>query len=593
MPSAKQKRSVFAKSPRKSGIFADNKSNSKLSSSDATSLSDSTVTTSDKSFANCEESQQEKKDFFLEFYETDSESLEEEEEEPEYLKRPTLEETTEFLKDFCSIPELDKISEDFSIPPIIEETKDDHSIEQQADMGYFADPLTGDRLRSKNSLSITKEQSSDKLENEEERQESFETFLELEEADGESEVDGVDELSLGLTLDEDKDLTKIIHDENTLESFFKMETQQEASDHEINWELILQQAAYRHLCDNVAKLIDELIDKVIEDAEHTTCESMLRKNLDKHKLMVEIFNKIHERNVEQRVCEFLNRKVVEYFKRKKVFRSIMPDSKRYVELEMRKHRQVVQHLDNLLAMEANAKLMASKTKLKMEDKLREESERSQQAIVDFEDVVKRNLFHENRPKCNVLIEKLLLGMAKCRQEVNEVRFEMILKQHTEASLKEKLSEIDHLGNGLTMKSFEGLHNETQILDRKIEERNIELRKLHERVQRDIHAMAHYKEQQKMLQNSMMAQRLALDELNDEKQQLRQRIHQLRMKRTAIRKQLRELSFDSGLLDKPALMLDYDKTNANVEEQRRIIDVLKQKSKKLEKKIKRLENSQHL
>lgn len=80
-------------------------------------------------------------------------------------------------------------------------------------------------------------------------------------------------------------------------------------------------------------------------------------------------------------------------------------------------------------------------------------------------------------------------MGQCRREVSEVRYELILKEHIEATLKEvsnpfikffitnytniyfhyqKLSNIEDLGNGLTMKDYENLQNVTQILGKKLE-----------------------------------------------------------------------------------------------------------------------------
>ncbi|XP_061392710.1 plectin-like [Musca vetustissima] len=560
MPSAKQKTSVFAKDSTGTGLFQAAPPNSKLPSSPSSSEANSTLS-SQLSLPSQDESEEKHKHFLEYFFDSDSESLEEEEEEeeePDYLKRSTLEEKVEFLQDFGSIPELENISEDVSISEINKEImKPEISSEEHSDIGYFVDPITGQRLVSTPTVQVVKK---DLPQFEEKRHESVVSLLEFEEVMEEEDLDKMDIFNLDYNQEDDKDLNVLIDEERALEKFLQVEIREVAKESDLNWEEIFQQEAHRHLCENVERLLNDLIDQAVEVAEHISPEAMLRKHLDKHKLVMEIRNKVHERVVERRVCEFFNRKAVEYFKRKKILRSIMPDSKRYVELEMRKYLHAISRLDELLAKEENAKLMASKTQMELENELQMQREKSEKAIADFEEVVRRNLIREARPKCNMLIEKLLLEMSKCRQEVNEVRFEMILKLHTEASLRKKLSNIEDLGNGLTMKSFEGIHNETQILDRKIEERNAELRKLYERVQRDIHAMAHYKEQQKMLQNSIIAQRLALEELMEEKRQLRQQIYELRMNRNSIRKQHKELSFESGLLDKPALMLDYDKTN---------------------------------
>lgn len=122
------------------------------------------------------------------------------------------------------------------------------------------------------------------------------------------------------------------------------------------------------------------------------------------------------------------------------------------------------------------------------------------------------------------------------------------------------------------------------------ERNVELQKLHLRVHRDVHLMAHFKERQKMLSNSVKAQRLALDELMNEKQTWRLRIGQLRVKRDEIRRGIKELSFKAGLLDKPALMLDYDQTCKMLGEHHNEIEHLKDSIQMIEEKLDRISKS---
>lgn len=80
-------------------------------------------------------------------------------------------------------------------------------------------------------------------------------------------------------------------------------------------------------------------------------------------------------------------------------------------------------------------------------------------------------------------------------------------------------------------------------------------------------MAHLKEKQKMLRETITFQRQYLHELQDEKQRLREFVFRQKIQRSQLRKEMKDISFQSGLLDKPVLMKDYDTTVKQLAEMR--------------------------
>lgn len=122
----------------------------------------------------------------------------------------------------------------------------------------------------------------------------------------------------------------------------------------------------------------------------------------------------------------------------------------------------------------------------------------------------------------------------------------------------------------------------------LSERNVTLNKLHDHYNFDVHNMAHLKEKQNMLQNTVMVQKQYFNELRNEEKNMRQVIKQLRQKRKNLRLELRNLSFQRGLLDKPILMKDYDETVEMVFNMRKIIEGLKETIEKLTEKISKME-----
>lgn len=102
-------------------------------------------------------------------------------------------------------------------------------------------------------------------------------------------------------------------------------------------------------------------------------------------------------------------------------------------------------------------------------------------------------------------------------------------------------------------------------------------------------MAHLKERQKMIRHTIMIQKQYFQELKNEEKNIRKYISQLGLKHKNLRLEIRNLSFQSGLLDKPALMKDYDETVVTVINKELTIEGLKANIERLTEKIFVMEN----
>lgn len=87
-------------------------------------------------------------------------------------------------------------------------------------------------------------------------------------------------------------------------------------------------------------------------------------------------------------------------------------------------------------------------------------------------------------------------------------------------------------------------------------------------------MAHLQDKQKMLRLIVTVQKTLFEELKEEKKEFRTYVLQLKMKRNQLRSDIHNLSFQSGLLDKPVLMKDYDETIKTANKLRQTIEDLK-------------------
>ncbi|KNC25111.1 hypothetical protein FF38_07797 [Lucilia cuprina] len=506
---------------------------------------------------------------------TDEEAIEEEQE--------TLAHDKIFFENFGELPDITNISEDISVCTIVEE-KEVIPKDITKDMGHFVNPLTGSEFHMHvGSSSLLEDNSkaysvaSEDTVSESQQSELSENLL---------PDDILFEETQHHTYDKEKDETT-----NALfETFLQLETTKvEQIVDDIDWEAIAKQQEDKLILENTLEFINDIIQRVVEIAERISPEVILRQNLDKRKLLSEI-SQVHQQYViELKVSDWLNQKVVEYFKRKKIFRPIIPENIKTLPQEKEKYINAVKRLDELLAKAADDSTTCKVKRIRTE--LENAKQKVNTEVLMFESLVKMNLVRETSPQWNTLIDLLLRRMAKYRTEVSEVRYRMITRQDMHALLLEKLTKLEDLGNGLTIKDYDHIQTENQALGKKIEERNIDLKKLYLRSRNSLHLLAHFREKKTILCNVMATQRSALYEFYEERRSLRKYIYELKLKRSRLRQEINELSIRGGLIDKPALMYDYDQTMERLRELHEIVnrlritlDTIQQRIQKLEKRL---------
>ncbi|XP_004536002.1 kinesin-like protein KIF20B [Ceratitis capitata] len=496
-----------------------------------------------------------------------------------------------FFDKIANLPTIEEISS-ASEETIIETAQEEKTVDMSL-TGKFVDPLTGlDIVESEHSEIIDYEC-------------DFEEMDEIceEEAD-------VDELQIT----EDSELLElqVLEAMEEVEEVKPRQHEDEFFDSEhvqkIMLELDLQdfkqalaEDTQRQNVAVVVGFIDDLLQLVSDAAQYKDPNEILRKTIDKRKLMDEISVKIRALEVEQSVRHYLNRKVVDHHKRKQMYRAIIDDSAEDLEFLMAKYQDQLQSYNYILGKQDEVDTV---TKLKIDTLTarRGENERLAHKMVrQFEEMVKHALIPKidkleegenasKRPEKGRYDERLriitiyLKKMANVRKELSEARLEFIKKQHAYADLKERLNKIQDIGNGLKLYQYENLQNEVMQLGKKVDERDTELAKARNIQQLDTHINTHLRERTLMLRNQLAVQKMTYKTLLKESQDTRRHLYKQKQVRSHIRKEMREHAFQGGILSKPTLMLDYDQTEDQILQKREIVEGLRSQYSKLVEKI---------
>uniref|UniRef100_A0A1A9X4U7 DUF4201 domain-containing protein n=1 Tax=Glossina brevipalpis TaxID=37001 RepID=A0A1A9X4U7_9MUSC len=538
-------------------------------------------------------------------------AVEEEEEEEEKIEETTTSSEEDYmvedvehapLFDFFDnldslIPDLDEISLTPSVVTEASVISIKESVEPTADVGKFVklvDPGAGidDFFQDADQEDKETQEQEIELQGEEEEEEGKEDedkVEEIESVEFSFDFEAVDEYFEG-KLDEEiaEGDKKPDEEEAAFATFLEMQVEVPVSISAIeDVEERKKEEEARETRLLTAQFLQDLIETCVKMAEQMDVTAYMRKNLNKSKIMMELKATIPLLISEQWARQFLNRKCVEHFRRIKGFRRLTENPKTVIQ-DMDRFHEIMIQLDELLGKESEVISLTKSKEIELTEQLAELEHKAKDEVEKLENLIKHTLNPNNSARIGNVVNTSVQRMDETRNEISKIRFRMILEQHKYASLVEKLRKLEDFGNNLSMGGFENMHTETLSLAKKLEERTVDLNRLRSRCHTDIHTMAHLKEREKMVRDTIANQKTVLEAKYFEKEALRERIVELKIQRTRVRKEIRELSFKSGLLDKPSLLQDYHHTEEYLENLQKRVKKMRLTTKQLTKKIEFLE-----
>ncbi|CAO1407243.1 unnamed protein product [Diamesa hyperborea] len=161
------------------------------------------------------------------------------------------------------------------------------------------------------------------------------------------------------------------------------------------------------------------------------------------------------------------------------------------------------------------------------------------------------------PLSDKFVSKLIARFLKTQSDLSEARLNFIIIQNFFTEMKARNSELDNLGDGLTVIDYESMMSEVQGLQVVIESKNEELDRLRQRCFIDTHKIVHLGEKYSQLLWSYEQQKQFLNSRKMEEQNLRKTLNKIKKEKDDLRAQHNNLLQQAGLLNKVPLLKDYD------------------------------------
>nr|XP_017107023.2 uncharacterized protein LOC108132210 [Drosophila bipectinata] len=339
----------------------------------------------------------------------------------------------------------------------------------------------------------------------------------------------------------------------------------------------------------IENFLDHIITQIVKHAEHP--DVRMRLFLDKKKLQEQLYVLAKDYQEEMYKNQSLDRLVTEYYARRKVFSFItQPNRSQAIShaISQRRYKFVLEELDHRL--EHMHALEATKEELLV--KLQKE-EQAGQAILDekntkFESKVRSILLKDGFDRLKGVVDDLLKKMVRTRNEVSAVRRDLLFMQHRYAMISTLAEKMECLVNGLSVNQYlsNQAHNDSLVI--KIQEKDIELRRLSEVVTYNMHAMAHWKNKETMAKNMLNQLKRRLRQRQEAKKQCRDRLHKEVLRHKRLKKEQQNLRKMGCLMHYPALLKDFDASVDFSDNKRKVVNKLWVEYDRLERRCNAVE-----
>ncbi|XP_017134055.1 uncharacterized protein LOC108150408 [Drosophila elegans] len=335
----------------------------------------------------------------------------------------------------------------------------------------------------------------------------------------------------------------------------------------------------------VEQFLDGLLNEAVQFAEGTAVRRA--RLLDKKKMLLELHQMAIVYQYEKQQNQFLEKLTTEYYVRHKEF--VQVSEPRQVDtINRERYMTALMQLDTRLEEKSETEMVSLKRicDLKKEESLVRKLDAEK--ISHFEDKVRKTLCKEGCGHLRTVVDDLLRKMNKVRAEMSHAREELISVQHRLHSIKTKSEKMENLGNGLQLVEYISNQAHNNALGIKIEEKDLELKRLRDRTVHSIHAMAHLTNKKQTNKELLEDMKSRLRTQEQRRKDLRDRLHAEMVQHKRLKKQTKKLKTAGCLMHYPDMLRDYDATVTLLEAKRVVVGKLRQERSRLEQRNSELE-----
>uniref|UniRef100_A0A1A9ZXH2 DUF4201 domain-containing protein n=1 Tax=Glossina pallidipes TaxID=7398 RepID=A0A1A9ZXH2_GLOPL len=220
--------------------------------------------------------------------------------------------------------------------------------------------------------------------------------------------------------------------------------------------------------ESIVELLVDVIKIAIESSERDNAINQLYNNLNKNKIIKELFKVRNEQENENWLRTHLNRKCVEHYKRKKLYRTITEESTKVADYYNQKLYEQMIRLDNLLSEEKAVKAKTENLILQLRKELEDLKAINQNDLENFENMILHNIIRADCIHLRNSMRRPMDDMARERKNISLLHRKIIAKQQIILITKKKIADAEDLGDGLNISDYRSIQHDIVVLHGKIQ-----------------------------------------------------------------------------------------------------------------------------
>ncbi|XP_037712476.1 uncharacterized protein LOC119548891 isoform X2 [Drosophila subpulchrella] len=339
----------------------------------------------------------------------------------------------------------------------------------------------------------------------------------------------------------------------------------------------------------VQSYLNGLIEKVVYKFENPVY--LREKSLDKSKLLERLLKEVDDNTWEKYENELLTKRLTEHYLRRFKYSLITPSKGFSVnEAHRGRYMSALFELDLWLQREREAEeiYMAERDRLlgELEQMQSEDNER----IEEMEQVIRKTIFclPQASDRLKFVTETALSQMRKKRDLMSETRLVLIIKQHNNAYIKQKIDETETISGEVKMDTYLSTETDVQQLSNTLANRNAELHRMYALIKSKIHTTSHLRCRRKLLSRKFLVAKAELRKKQQQHLTLRDQLYTSNLKHNKLHAKIKEVRQKGGIMCYPKLLADFDLTVNLIMMKRDRVQELKEQHDSLLRKIDKLE-----
>ncbi|XP_041566522.1 coiled-coil domain-containing protein 96 isoform X2 [Drosophila elegans] len=315
-----------------------------------------------------------------------------------------------------------------------------------------------------------------------------------------------------------------------------------------------------NICEDVENYLADLIEKVVEGFENA--DYVRTESLDKGKLLDRLVEEVDDNYWERYENEYLTKRLTEHHLRRSKYSLITPStSAAHNEANRRRHLSALYELDHWLQREREAEdiHLAERDRLLAELKQKQSEDEAQ--VEELEELIRKNILRRAYPsdRLKIIAENTLRQMRKKRDEMSEVRLVLIIKQHNNSFIEQKLNELETISEEVTMDTYLSTETDVEQLAHVLSTRNAELLRMHDKIKNKVHSISHLRCRRKLLSRKFLEAKKELQNKQTQNLALRDKLFTRNIIHNKLHAKINEVRFRAGIMCYPKLLVDFDQT----------------------------------